>query len=59
MFKWIFLDEMCQFLGPEIVKMGKHSFWPQKLTIWVSFWAQKLTLWARDTLRERCFRHPK
>ena len=41
---------MCQFLGPEIVKMGQHSFWPQKLTSWVSFWAHKLTLWARDTL---------
>ena len=43
-------DEMCQFLGPEIVKMGQHSFWAQKLTLRVSFWAQKLTLWARDTL---------
>ena len=34
-------DEMCQFLGPEIVKMGQHSFQ-----------AQKMTLWARDTLWE-------
>ena len=33
---------MCQFLGREIVKMGQHSFWPQKLTLLVSFWAQKL-----------------
>ena len=32
---------MCQFLGPEIVIMGQHSFWAQKLTLWVSFWAQK------------------
>jgi hypothetical protein len=41
---------MRQFLGPEIVKMGQQSFWPQKLTLWVSFCAQQLTLWARDTL---------
>jgi hypothetical protein len=27
-------DKMCQFLGPEIVKMGQQSFWPQKLTLW-------------------------
>jgi hypothetical protein len=54
-------DIMCQFLGPEIVTMGQHSFWPKKLTLWESFWAkkltllesswaQKLTLWARNTL---------
>ena len=22
-------DKMWQFLGPEIIKMGQHSFWPQ------------------------------
>ena len=43
-------NRMCQFLCPEIVKMGQQCFWPHKLTLWVSCWAQKLTLWAKDTL---------
>ena len=43
-------DNMCQFLCPEIVKMGQQSFLPQKPTLWVSSWAQKLTLWPRDTI---------
>jgi hypothetical protein len=43
-------DKFCQFLGPEIVKMGQHSFWAKTLTLWVSFGAQKLTLLKRDIL---------
>ena len=34
-------DEMCQFLGPEMM-----------LTHFYEFWDQKLTLWTRDTLRK-------
>ena len=36
-------DTFCQCLAPEIVKMGQHNFWAQKLTLWVNYWAQKLT----------------
>ena len=44
-------DKMCQLLGPETVKMGQHSFWPQKLTLWVCLWALKLTL-QREILQD-------
>ena len=30
-------DKISQLLGPEMVKIGQQSFWPQKLTLWVNF----------------------
>ena len=39
-------DEMCQFLGQEMMLTHFNDFWGQKLTECVSFWAQKSLKWA-------------
>ena len=37
----------CQLLDPEIVKIGQHHFWPQKLTLWVQFLTHFVSFWSQ------------